>query len=320
MTKNKKFIIVFVVLFCLISGAIYWENFGVPFVGKEKQWSIGIYTGSSPFSLASPPNVINPVLTAKNVKDMEASFVADPFMVYEGDNWYLFFEVLDTNTGKGGIGLATSNDGFKWNYKQIVLAEPFHLSYPYVFKWKNEYYMIPESNEAKSIRLYKAVDFPTKWIFINTLLQGHPFVDSSVVNFGGKWWMFTTIKYNNLFLYYADKLSGPWKAHPQNPILFNNPSISRSGGRVLIFDGRIFRFTQDGLPDYGRQVRAFETTELTTLTYKEKEVVENPILKPSGRGWNADGMHNIDPHKIAENRWIACVDGYRYVAVFGLKY
>ena len=38
----------------------------------------------------------------------------------------------------------------------IVLAEPFHLSYPYVFEWQGSHYMIPESGAAKSVRLYRA--------------------------------------------------------------------------------------------------------------------------------------------------------------------
>jgi len=63
-----------------------------------------------------------------------------------------------------------------------------------------------------------------------------------------------------------------------------------------------------------------EIIELTTLNYEEKQVTDSPILKPSGTGWNKDGMHHIDPHQIDENTWLACVDGYRSVLVVGPKY
>jgi hypothetical protein len=43
---------------------------------------------------------------------------------------------LLTGEQEGEIGLATSEDGLKWDYKQVVLNEPFHLSYPYVFEWQ----------------------------------------------------------------------------------------------------------------------------------------------------------------------------------------
>ncbi len=265
----------------------------------------------------------NPVLTAKDITDAPASFVADPFMLHENDTWYMFFEVKNARTKQGDIGLATSEDGLNWAYKQIVLDEPFCLSYPYVFKWKNDYYMIPNSYQTKSVRLYKAVDFPTKWSFIGDLLQGHTYMDSSIFYYKDKWWLFTCTmprKDDNLRLYYANELVGPWVEHPNSPIIEKDANIARPGGRVLVFDGRIIRYTQDDEPTYGNQVRAFEITKLSTTNYEEKEVRESPILKPGETGWNERGMHNIDLHQIDKNKWIACVDGAREVIVFGLEY
>jgi len=65
------------------------------------------------------PGAINPVLTASDVTDREATFVADPFLFHEGSTWYMFFEVL-SNLGEQ-IGLASSSDGLHWTYQQIVL-------------------------------------------------------------------------------------------------------------------------------------------------------------------------------------------------------
>jgi hypothetical protein len=302
-------------------GKLKVTSFVKRFVRRRGEWSIGIYIGKSPFNFVSPGNIKNPVLTAKDVTDVPAEFVADPFMLHENHTLYMFFEVKNALTNQGDIGLATSSDGLKWNYQQIVLHEPFHLSYPYVFKCNNEYYMLPESYQASSVRLYKAIDFPTQWLFVKTLLNGSDYVDSSIFHFNGKWWLFTTsTKSNILRLYYANELIGPWIEHPKSPIIEGNAHIARPGGRVVVFDGRIFRYTQDDEPTYGNQVRAFEITELTMTTYEEKEVNKNPILKASGVGWNARGMHNIDPHQIDKDKWIACVDGYRSSLVFGLEY
>ena len=139
-------------------------------------------------------------------------------------------------TNQGDIGLATSNDGLSWTYKQVVLDEPFHLSYPYVFKWKNDYYMLPESRQAKSVRLYKAVDFPTKWSFVGTLLNGS-YGDPSIFRYAGRWWIFSETspkRYDILRLYYADDLMGPWTEHPESPIIMGDANIARPGGRVLV--------------------------------------------------------------------------------------
>jgi hypothetical protein len=59
-------------------------------------------------------------------------------------------------------------------------------------------------------------------------------------------------------------------------------------------------------------VRAFEISELTTENYHERQIGDLPLLTGSGAGWNKDGMHHIDPHKIDDNRWIACVDGWHW--------
>ena len=161
--------ITFVFLLCIFILGMYagrtWE---APFITRKNVWSIGIYVGDSPLNLTDCSEINNPVLTAKDVTDIQADFVADPFMIKKGDVWYMFMEVLNTKTQLGNIGLAVSKDGFKWNYKQIVIEEPFHMSYPYVLECDGEYYMIPETSETYSVRLYKADIFPTKWFWWGT--------------------------------------------------------------------------------------------------------------------------------------------------------
>jgi hypothetical protein len=226
----------------------------------------------------------------------------------------MFFEVMNRQTRRGKIGLATSENGTKWTYQQIVLAEPFHLSYPYVFEWMNDYYLIPETNKTGSVRLYKASKFPLEWSYVGTLLSGQRFVDSSVIRHSGKWWLFTgtngQMKFDTLRLYYADDLMGPWHEHLLSPIMEGNLRAARPAGRLLVFGDRIVRYAQDCYPAYGTQVRAFEITELTTTKYREREVTMGPVLTSSGTGWNGDGMHHIDPHLLEDGRWIACVDGW----------
>lgn len=292
----------------------------IPFRRRKAMWTIGIFTGDSPFSLLQPEDIKNPVLTAADVKDTTAEFIADPFMVFEKNVWHMFFEVMNRDSKKGEIGLATSNNCKSWNYERIVLTEPFHLSYPYVFKWQDHYYMIPETGEAKSVRLYRAEDFPYRWVLQDVLLDGHPFLDASVIQFEGKWWLFTSLPRNNiLLLYYAESLTGPWTKHPESPVIMGDPAIARPGGRPIIYRGKLNRFTQDTNLRYGNKVRAFEITELTTEKYREREIAQNPVVGATGSGWNSLGMHTVDPHEIGDNNWIACVDGEGIYTSFGLR-
>lgn len=318
MLFSKK-VIYYLLFFFLLTGATLSEIIfgkGLPFTHKVSPWSIGIFKGPSPLELSSPPDLKNPVLTADCVNDVPAEFVADPFMVREGSLWYLFFEVMNRRTDQGDIGFATSEDGRRWSYRQIVLDEPFHLSYPYVFKWKDDYYMIPESCAAKSIRLYKAVSFPAKWKFEKNLIEGSDFVDSSIVQHESRWWIFTSsVACDTLRVFFADDLTGPWTEHPESPVVKDNSRIARSGGRIIHYNNRLIRYAQDDEGAYGKQIFAFDITELTPSSYKEKEISSLPIVTAAGKGWNAKGMHNVDAHEIDDNSWIACVDGIKDVYV-----
>jgi len=274
-------------------------------------WSIGIYTGASPFTLSPALEIINPVLSRDDVSDMPAAFVADPFMLRVKRLWYMFFEVMNSRNDKGAIGLAVSTNGLRWEYRQIVLEEPFHLSYPYVFGWQGEYYMIPETLAPGAVYLYKASSFPTKWSVVRKLIDGEC-ADPSIFYYQKRWWLFvctTPNRHDTLRLYFASDLLGPWVEHPCSPIIEGDQRLARPGGRVLVFDGRVVRFTQDCYPIYGSQVRAFEISPLTPTEYGEQEAVESPILKGSGSGWNRLGMHTVDPHLLRKHRWLACVDG-----------
>ena len=274
-------------------------------------WSIGIYTGASPLDLGPANSVVNPILTSASVHDAPARFVADPFMMRRDSVWYMFFEVLNQATDRGEIGLATSRDGLSWTYQQIVLVEPFHLSYPYVFQWQGECYLLPETLGAQAVRLYRAETFPTRWSCVGSLVEGSC-ADPSVFRSDNKWWMFactTPYQHDTLRLYFADELFGPWREHPLNPIVSGNRHNARPAGRVLTFDGNLIRFSQDCVPVYGTQVRAFKIQELTTRSYVEEEVPGSPVLVVSGVGWNAVGMHHVDAHLCEDGSWIACVDG-----------
>lgn len=277
-------------------------------------YSIGIYTGSSPLNLAPAKGIPNPVLTRDDIAGSLATFVADPFMLQVDGTWYMFFEVLNWRPGsrKGEIAFATSRDGFTWTYRRIVLAEPFHLSYPYVFECDDEYFMVPETAAAGAVRLYRAERFPDRWAFVGNLLTGPVHLDNSVFRHDDRWWMLTETDstMGTLRLFHAVDLGGPWSEHPKSPLVAADPRIARPAGRVLSTSGRLIRFAQDCRLAYGSSVRALEITRLTTRDYEERELDVTPLLAGSGRGWNRSGMHHIDPHPLGDGSWIACVDGW----------
>ena len=279
----------------------------------KTQFSIAIFAGKSPFDLQPAPLASNPVLTPMDITEAPVGTVADPFMLNVRGAWYMFFEMTNKFHSKGEIALATSQDALQWNFEQVVLSEPFHMSYPYVFEWQSDFYMVPETGRDKSVRLYRADHFPLDWTCVATLLEGSRFSDSSVFHFDDLWWLFTDAGANAkspmLRLYFTANLFGPWTEHPKSPLAGGDPRISRPGGRVVIIDGTPYRFTQNVYPVYGTEVRAFEIYELSTTTYSERQVGDRPIIGPGTEAWNRHGMHHIDPHPLEDGSWLACVDG-----------
>lgn len=326
--KKKTLSIVAIVAVCLVvvmaAAAFVIKKRGIPFVTEREQWTIGIYTGDSPFDLSNTRFLSNPVLKAQDVTDVPAKFVADPFLVEEDSTWYLFFEVYNWDTEQGDLAVATSSNTKGWQYQQVIIDEPFHLSYPYVFKWDGDYYLIPESFEADSVRLYKATDFPYEWEFVTTLVDDTALVDNSIIRFNDMWWLFSNDannKHDTLRLYYSDTLTGDWREHPLSPIVDGNNHKARPSGRMLVYDGVPYRFTMDINPPFGtHQVWAYEITELTTTDYQEVLASDEPIVKADGSGWNSQAMHQVDAHQIGETDWIAAVDGFGEYLVFGLQY
>ncbi len=283
---------------------------------RWQEWSIGIYDGKTHYDVKPHRQVSNPVLSRKDVTDVSAAFVADPFMILKDNVWYMFFEVLNRAVKRGEIGMAVSNNGYTWEYQQIVLAQPFHLSYPYVFESGGNFYMIPETGRKHSVRLYKAIEFPHTWGYERDLLEGGRYVDSSIVRYQDNWWLFTEngarVKEPVLRLFYANDLYGEFKEHPKSPIMESNAHIARPGGRIILNEEKCIRYTQDVSPVYGSELRAFEITKLSTEQYDEMAIKDKPIISAGSESWNRDGMHHMDVHELVDGSWLAAVDGFRW--------
>jgi hypothetical protein len=278
-----------------------------------KSWSLGIYTGDSPFNLNEYSG--NPILTARQINDVPAHFIADPFIIANRDKYYLFFEVLNAKSDLGEIGLASSDNLYNWKYERIVLKEDYHLSYPMVFHWDGDIYMLPETSNDKSIRLYIADNFPFKWKFVGNMLKGESYRDSTIFRYNGIWWLFTTSDdyakrhFTRLRLFYSkDLISNTWTEHPKSPVKIGR--YARPGGRILFINDKIFRFSQDLLPCYGSRIIVSEITTLTKSTYNEETMEDNPFLVPGKNNWNKTRIHNIDYYRKDENKWIIVTDGY----------
>ena len=280
--------------------------------GGVGPWSIGLMEGSSPFELRPASMCPAPILTGKEVTDLDALFVADPFMIFRDGFFFIFFEIMERKTEKGCIGVAKSKDLKEWEYLGVVLKEAFHLSFPFIFESDGHIYMVPESSDDWSVRLYQATNFPFEWKHVGNLLSGYQYKDPTLFFKDGLWWMFVSAGKNEMTnLYFSKDLIMGWKPHPLNPIIRFDKSKARSAGKILEYNGGIYRLAQDNSKKYGRQVFAWEITDLSQRHYSERQVLSQPLVSASGKGWNRAGMHTLNLYPL-DGKWIGCVDGRRF--------
>ena len=108
-------------------------------------------------------------------------------------------------------------------YEKII-EENFHLAFPFVFFHENNLYMVPETAEANSIRLYKCNVFPHKWEYCYDLISNINCADTIIFKRDNYYYLLTSTSYYNDFsskleIYSADNpISNSWKPLKLNPI------------------------------------------------------------------------------------------------------
>lgn len=271
-------------------------------------WSIDLVSGPSPFLTAPIKPGRSPLFSRHHIKAPPTSFVADPFIIRHGDSWQLFFELFNAETNRGEIGVAESPNLIDWRFQGVALAEPFHLSYPFVFHSGDAIFMLPETKQSGAIRLYRATHYPLQWELVSTLIHGQ-YTDPSPVYWNNRWWIFACSAPYSLSIFYADTLTGPWKPHRLNPIYRDAADRARPAGRPIIVGNTLYRFVQDNREGYGKRVRAMRVTKLSPTTFSEHIAAPDPLFQSGHERWNRNGMHHFAPLQLPDGSWIASVDG-----------
>lgn len=204
------------------------------------------------------------------------NFWADPHIVERDGCSYVFIEEYSYANKKGHISVFEINKNGKPTLPVKILEKPYHLSYPFIFDYEGSYYMIPESAQNGTVDIYKCTEFPFKWEFYKHIFVDISAVDSTVLFYEGKWWMFLNKKVDNyisykdeLYLYYSDSpFSEKWISHPQNPVVTDVRS-ARSAGRIYKSNGNLIRPSQDCSVDYGYKLRLNKIVKMNEEEYRE---------------------------------------------------
>lgn len=220
---------------------------------------------------------------------------ADPHMLEYAGNSYVLFEEMATTGSKAHISGAKLDETGQLIDQKVVLQEEQHLSYPFIFSHEGVQYMIPETASRKTVSLYRAHDFPERWERVSNLLNDINVADTTVLFHKDRWWMFTNTQSHRvvderdeLLIYYADTLEGPWQEHPLNPVL-TGVDRARMAGPIMNVNGELFRSSQYGAVRYGRGINLNRIEQLDTTHYRETPIAR--ILPERGSPW--EGCHSI---------------------------
>jgi hypothetical protein len=216
----------------------------------------------------------------KKIVPPKDRFWADPNVVQKDNRYFVFIEEYALKTKKGHLSVFEVDQSGKHSLPVRILEKEYHLSYPFVFESNGRYYMVPESAENKTIDLYECTEFPYKWVQKMSLKENIKAVDTTLLFYQGKWWLFTGISENEdsfpeveLFLFFSDDLfTRDWKPHPLNPII-SDVKRARPAGRIFMKDRKLFRPSQDCSKTYGY---GFDLNEIKILS--ETEYVEESAV------------------------------------------
>lgn len=203
---------------------------------------------------------------------------ADPFPIKVNNTYFIFIEVYDHYAKQGHIATLELDAQGHCSQPITVLSRPYHLSYPFVFRWRGDYFMTPETGDNRTVELYRCQQFPGQWQQEASLLEGVRAVDATLLETQGRWWMFVNIGVegtahpnDELHLFYADSPLGPWQPHPQNPVKSDCRS-ARPAGKLFWWHGDLYRPAQDCSYNYGHAIVLNRIDQLDTRTFRETEI------------------------------------------------
>lgn len=274
-------------------------------LSRNKLWSIGVYCLNRDFNLRNSLYNLCALFNTRKLrlKKGHVHTLADPFLIENQDNLYLFYESQMIGE-EGKIKVLKTNDLEKWEDLGVVLEEQFHLSYPFVFQHNAKYYCIPETEANSEVALYRFDNFPRQLSKSHTLVKGE-FADSSCHYFNGLWYLFTSSASGLHIFMSPDLFSSSWQPHPKNPVC-KNPKYSRCGGGLYFYKDQIYRFAQDCEKEYGSQLHILLVTRLSETEYSEELFNEDFLSRKEP--WNNQGGHHLSLCNF-KGQLIAAVDG-----------
>lgn len=194
------------------------------------------------------------------------AYLADPFFSREPAG--ILVEALRRGRGTGDIGIVSDD-----RYRQLSEGKG-HFSYPATVEEGGEQLIVPEMAQWGQQRCFRVRD--DRMEEAGTLdIEGRPrLLDPTLIEHEGRLYLFGNDENEGstaLHLWSASSLRDAFRRHPFSPVLID-PCGGRMAGALLRSNGRLLRFGQSFLGDYGDGVMVFEVEKLTPGEYRESAI------------------------------------------------
>ena len=261
----------------------------------RRDWKIA-ETSPLSFDAIGPMQVIDLLNPIKPPR--EISFIADPFMLPNGD---LIFEAAEKNSE---LGQLMTLSGERMNLIDTSLIGTHkHLSFPFVMQKDDKFFVMPEMAQSGAQLLCELQN--------NAIIKTHKLlgldnerlIDPVLLQRNETWWLFAGKLGNeldHLFAWSSFDLFGPYKPHRMNPVVVD-PSRARNAGGFITLGTDLYRLGQNNCQEYGDGIAVCQVSQLDEGFYQEQPVAKLTINELHG------------PHTFSTNGQKAYVDYYNSV-------
>ena len=186
-------------------------------------------------------------------------FYADPFVVTDGPTTRLYVEDSPVGRHRGRI-VELTRVANGWTEPVVVLADLNHRAYPHVARTSKGLLMTPDNGRAGGVDLFRHAGADAGWVLVGHCLDRLAASDPTLLEHDGRFWLFVAVTgrgmnpWDELHLYSAPDLEGPWHPHPANPVVAD-VRRARPAGRIFRVDDAFIRPAQDCSTAYGRRNR-----------------------------------------------------------------
>lgn len=272
-----------------------------------KHWVIGLCRGDI-------RDIIGSKTFCQDIKWLQFNsidhFLADPFLSWSNDGHLnIFLEDFSLDDFYGKISLLTVDNNFRKISQKMLLDTGSHLSYPFIYKENDKIYVFPESSHSGKLDCYEYNAVQGSLNFVVEILK-LPLLDSTILFYKDKYWLFGTLNgkdsNSKLYIYFSDRLLGPYTPHPGNPVK-DSINGSRPAGNFFQVDGVLYRPSQNCEKEYGESITINKINILNEICFDEEPHMQ---ISPNM-------LHRLK-HKVLTMHTINVLD--EIIVVDGLKW